>query len=80
MDATCYVAALLPDLSNTDFYTSKQDKPNDYRYVSRYRWASYLIGGKPGHKIFLNMRDLFLHIYGVRKVRSLISYWIIYWI
>lgn len=63
VDATCYVAALLPDLSSADFYTSKQNKPNDYRYVSRYRWASYLIGGKPGHKIFLNMRDLFFYIY-----------------
>lgn len=75
VDATCYVAALLPDLSNTDFYTSKQDKPNDYRYVSRYRWASYLIGGKPGHKIFLNMRDLFFAY--IWREKSPVSYFLL---
>ncbi len=75
VDATCYVAALLPDLSSADFYTSKQNKPNDYRYVSRYRWASYLIGGKPGHKIFLNMRDLFFAY--IWREKSWVSYFLL---
>ncbi|WP_178270224.1 capsular polysaccharide synthesis protein [Phocaeicola coprocola] len=59
IDSTCLVTKQLPDLSNFVFFTSKQYKSlQDNHYVSQYKWASYLIGGKL-LSIFQNMRDLF---------------------
>lgn len=59
IDATCYVTSTIPDISSREFYSSKQHFNGDYSYISRYRWASYLIGGQQ-RLIFANMFILFL--------------------
>lgn len=59
IDSTCLVTYPLPNLSDSLFFTSKQQKKHDdNRFVSHYRWASYLVGGR-SLCIFKNMRDLF---------------------
>lgn len=58
IDSTCYTTANLPDLNNIPYYTSKQRKHDDATYISRYRWASYLMGGM-SNQIFVNERNLF---------------------
>lgn len=58
IDSTCFVSQPLNDFSKLPFFTSKQKTSNAYKYVSAYRWASYLIGGNT-LCIFQNMRDLF---------------------
>lgn len=57
IDATCLTTNSLPNLSDYMFFTSKQHNKGNH-FVSQYRWASYLIGGKTCC-IFQNMRDLF---------------------
>lgn len=67
IDATCYTTASLPDTTTIEFYSSKQNKHEDSTYVSRYRWASYLIGGCQ-RLIFVNMYNLFLEYCKKEKV------------
>lgn len=59
IDATCYTTSIIPDISSIEFYSSKKYSDDDYSYISKYRWASYLIGGKQ-RLIFTNMFILFL--------------------
>lgn len=72
IDSTCLVTHSLPNLSDCVFFTSKQQKMyDDNRFVSHYRWASYLVGGK-SLCIFKNMRDLFYEY--VRREKYVLDY------
>lgn len=58
VDSTCLITEPLDSILTYDFYSCKQNRFDDYKYVSKYRWASYFIGGKQ-NLLFKAMRDLF---------------------
>lgn len=71
IDSTCYVSSKLPDLKDILFYSAKQNKQDDWTYISRYRWASYLIGGK-SNILFTNEKSLLIEY--IKKEKVIVDY------
>ena len=75
IDSTVFVTQEVPDILKSDFYTIKLRDMGDCRFISRYRWASYVIGGKANDKIFTYMRDLFFEY--MKCEEQIIDYFLI---
>lgn len=58
IDATMLVSGL-PDFNGMPFYSIKGACIDD-KYVSKYRWAGYCVGGAAGNALFVNLEKLLL--------------------
>lgn len=58
MDASIFLTGELKDW-NKPFYTIKQDRVDDCKYVSGYRWTGFCMGGSKGNVLNSFVRDLF---------------------
>lgn len=67
IDSTCLTTARLPSMHDYMLFTSKDSSRfASHNYISRYRWASWLIGGKP-NRLFMQEYRLFLEYLKLRK-------------
>jgi hypothetical protein len=71
LDATVYATSKInPSIFDLDVFTVRNDIT--YFYETRYKWATFIIGGRKGHPFFAFVRDMLME-YWNRNV-ELIDY------
>ena len=72
IDSTCYTQNMIPNkLFTLPFYSSSKPCNGHQKYISNYRWASYLLGGN-NRKTFSTMFNLFLEY--VKQEKYFVDY------
>lgn len=75
MDATLLVTSDLPQLI-PPFFTIRQPDKCDGKYVSRYRWTGFCIGGSANNPLWSAAYDMLIEQYW-RKYNRLVNYFIL---
>lgn len=74
LDATIYLTDELKGW-NKSFYSIKQNMPDNYRYVSGYKWTGFCMGGFKGNILNSFVRDIFKAYH--QREKGLIDYFLI---